>query len=468
MNEISHEIAMLALHECGSAAICDAEGRYIFLNKKWLKGTNYKAEEVLGKYIWDVLPNTKVRYVLDTHKPLLQQVLLMENGKRAFCDYHPLFQHGQFVGVFIETSFGGLDLALKFSEEVIALSKDLAETKEKLHRYASPSKYGIDNIIGHSKAVQILKMEILSAARTASSVLIEGETGVGKELVAHSIHSLSDRRKNSFVRVNCSAIPENLMESEFFGYEGGAFTGAQRGGKAGKFERASGGSLFLDEIGELPLHMQPKFLRALQEQEIERVGGNKVIPIDTRIIAATNIPLEDLVHKKTFREDLYYRLNVIRISVPPLRQRKEDIPLLVEDTINRLNLRLSLEITGVDDKVYEMLMNYEWPGNIRELQNTVESAMNRAYEGILGVEHFDFMKRRSVKAAEILVQKETDNFIPPLRALSPQEEYERIQKAIASCGGEKKKAAKLLGISRSTLYEKLKKYQNEDNPIDVP
>ena len=230
----------------------------------------------------------------------------------------------------------------------------MAETKEKLHRYTSLSKYGIDNIIGISEAVQGLKMEILSAARTSSSVLIEGETAVGKELVAHAIHSLSNRHAGSFVRVNCSAIPENLMESEFFGYESGAFTGAQKGGKAGKFERATGGSLFLDEIGELPLYMQPKFLRMLQEQEIERVGGSQLIPIDTRIIAATNVSLEELVQKRLFREDLYYRLNVVRIRVPPLRERKEDIPLLVEDVINRLNIRLGLEITGVDQEVYDM------------------------------------------------------------------------------------------------------------------
>lgn len=464
MNEISHDIAMLALNECGSAAICDAEGRYIFLNKKWLDGMDVKAEDILGRYIWDVLPDTKVRYVLETHKPLLQQVLLTgtaEKVRRTFCNYHPLFKDGEFIGVFVETSFNGLDLALKFSQEVIALSKDLAEAKEKLHRYTAAPKYDIDNIIGKSEAVQVLKMEIIAAARTASSVLIEGETGVGKELVAHSIHSLSDRRTGSFVRVNCSAIPENLMESEFFGYEGGAFTGAQKGGKAGKFERATGGSLFLDEIGELPLHMQPKFLRVLQEQEIERVGGSRVIPIDTRIIAATNVSLEDLVQRRTFRQDLYYRLNVIRIRVPPLRERKEDIPYLVKDVVSRLNARLSLEITDVDDAVYDMLLRYDWPGNIRELQNTVESAMNRAYEGVLMVDHFDFMKRSVVHPAILPFGQGPSEAFTSLRGLPPDREYEAIRAAIDACGGEKKRAAKLLGISRSTLYDKLKKYETK-------
>lgn len=249
------------------------------------------------------------------------------------------------------------------------------------------------------------------------------------------------------------------MESEFFGYEDGAFTGAKRGGNAGKFERASGGSLFLDEVNTLPFSMQPKFLRIIQEGEVERIGGSASIPVDTRIISATNKPLEDLVRAGDFRQDLYYRLNVVRIIIPPLRERKEDIPLLVDMFISQMNIRMGLDIQGIQPQALDFLMEYDWPGNVRELQNAVERAMNYAYEGILMPSHFRFIQTHT--------SIERPNFSAPYSPTHSfavsyydhhETEAERIQLALARCGGNKSAAAKSLGWARSTLYEKLKKY----------
>ena len=218
------------------------------------------------------------------------------------------------------------------------------------------ARYSLDNIVGTSSAILRLKEQILNAAKSTSTVLIYGETGAGKELIAHSIHAMSKRAAGNFVRVNCSAIPENLMESEFFGYAAGAFTGALKSGKIGRFQLADHGSMFLDEINLLPLTMQPKFLRTLQEHEIDPVGGTKSIPINVRVIAATNIPLEKLVDSGAFRSDLYYRLNVIRIVAPPLRDRKEDIPLLSSVLLERINLQLGTFVQRISPSAMEFLM----------------------------------------------------------------------------------------------------------------
>ena len=248
------------------------------------------------------------------------------------------------------------------------------------------------------------------------------------------------------------------MESEFFGYEEGSFTGAKKGGKIGKFEKASGGSLFLDEVNTLPLNMQPKFLRVLQEREVERIGSTQLKKIDTRIISAANTSLEALVQQGTFRQDLFYRLNVVCIQIPPLRERKEDIPLLVNIFISQLNVQLGLNILGITPSAMHMLMDYDWPGNIRELQNVIEQAMNYAYEGELLPSHFHLSPMHF--SSEPLFAPGTFEAQPSFHRLNPEDEWQQIQKAITYCNGNKKAAAKMLGISRSTLYEKLKKYSN--------
>lgn len=318
------------------------------------------------------------------------------------------------------------------------------------------ARYGLDNIIGESASVLRLKEQIVQAARSTSTVLIEGETGSGKELIAHSIHAMSARKAANFVRVNCSAIPAELMESEFFGYAAGAFTGAARKGRIGRFQLASGGSIFLDEVNLLTATMQPKFLRVLQEMEIDPVGGEKSIPIDVRVIAASNIPLETLVEAGQFRSDLYYRLNVIRIQAPTLRERKEDLPLLVDNFIHRLNYQLGMVIEGVAPGAMDLLMDYDWPGNVRELQNAVESAMNAADSPILRRRDFRQLEQRMQARRRRQLTGPGDFKLRPARQAF---ERELIRDALAAAGGNRVKAAALLDISRTVLYEKMEQYQ---------
>ena len=450
---------VLALESLGTVVITDAEGRYIYASPKRLQNENLKSEDLIGKYVRDINPDTLVNQVIQTRIPVTMHPMRAKAGtpdgsQKVFVSYYPLIKDDKCIGCFLYTSFYGLSSAMEFSHLVSELSQQLATAKKQLQTLkAAPTNYSTADIIGQSHAVSQLKLEIAMVARTASNVLIFGETGTGKELVAHSIHSMSNRFASPFVRVNCSAIPEHLMESEFFGYEEGAFTGAKKGGKPGKFERASGGSLFLDEINTLPISMQPKFLRVLQEGEVERVGGNTVIPVNTRVISATNAPLEELVLRKGFRQDLYYRLNVVQIKVPPLRERKEDIPLLVNTFISQLNVRLGLDIQDVHPMVLEMLMDYDWPGNIRELQNVVERAMNFAYEGTLSPAHFKFFsaKRPPIPSPSIQSIISAPAHIKDERSM--------IIETLQLCRGNKKAAAQQLGWARSTLYEKMRKYQ---------
>jgi len=272
--------------------------------------------------------------------------------------------------------------------KIKSLSAEIRQYKSELNRIRG-AKYSLDQIIGNSAKIKKMKEMIVKAAQTKSTVLIFGETGTGKELVAHAIHQQSRRNYQPFVRVNCAAIPGELLESELFGYEEGAFTGAKRGGKVGKFELANFGTLLLDEINQMPLYMQSKLLRVIQEKEIERLGGNRPIEIDVRRIFTTNQNLAELVQQNKFREDLYYRINVVSIDIPPLRERIEDIPMLVRFFIAKINKELGLSISGIDKKVLKLFMAYDWPGNIRELENAIERAANLALQGNLKLEHFE-------------------------------------------------------------------------------
>jgi transcriptional regulator with PAS, ATPase and Fis domain len=285
----------------------------------------------------------------------------------------------------------------------------------------------------------------MQVARGNSNVLISGESGTGKELFAHSIHNASLRRKEPFIKVNCSAIPAELAESELFGYEDGAFTGARRQGKPGKFELADGGTIFLDEIGDMPLLLQGKLLRVIQEKEVERVGGVKTRKVDARIIAATNRDLKRLVGEGTFREDLYFRINVIEFKIPPLRERKQDIQVLADHFIKKYNDRFTKRVKGITDEAVEALVRYDWPGNIRELENIIERMMNYIESGWIDLKDVPEEIRSPVMESTRTAQS---------LALADIEQ-EAIRAALDEARGNKSKAARLLGISRSKLYEKL-------------
>lgn len=316
---------------------------------------------------------------------------------------------------------------------------------EELYRL-NGTKYTFNHIIGKSDVMAELKRRALKAAESASTVLIYGECGTGKELLAQAIHNASDRQRKPFVTVNCAAIPLELAESEFFGYEGGAFTGARRHGKPGKFELADGGTIFLDEVGDMPLPLQGKLLRVIQEREVERVGGLRPREVDVRIIAATNKDLYRLVGEGKFRQDLFFRLKVLFLKVPPLRERVEDIPLLVYHFIDKYNRQLGRRIEGISDEAMEILKRHNWPGNVRELENMIETAVIFCKGRLIQVEDlaFEFAGDEGRKVGNKIALTEL--------------ERDAIFRALEITGGNKSKAAKLLGISRSTLYEKLNFY----------
>ena len=303
-----------------------------------------------------------------------------------------------------------------------------------------------------------LKDEALRATANSFPVLISGESGTGKELFAQSIHHSSARKVHPFVRINCTAIPKNLLESELFGYDKGAFTGARAGGKPGKFELAHRGSIFLDEIGDMPLEMQPKLLRVLEEKEFERVGGTKLIKSDFRLIAATNQNLEDMVKEGSFRSDLYYRLNVIPLNIPPLKNRPEDISLLTEKLLKRLAAEADVyEDIKLSKKAQKMLKEYHWPGNVRELSNVLERTLSRLDGRSIDVDDLPFY---------IVQTNENNKPVPAGSLKSVQKDVEKrtIEKTLANCGYNKAQAARKLGIHRTLLYKKLKKYHIPLNP----
>ena len=337
----------------------------------------------------------------------------------------------------------------------VAIFKDIQNVYNMVNKYTGMSAaYTFDDIIGESRSIVRLKAQAKSISDSPSTVLIQGESGTGKELIAQSIHNNSSRKNGSFVAINCGAIPKSLIESEFFGYEEGAFTGAKRGGHPGKFELANGGTLFLDEIGEMPLDMQVSLLRVLQEGCVTRLGGNKCTITDVRIIAATNKDLKKEIERGTFREDLYYRLSVIPIYVPPLREREGDVELLIRHFLKVKAVKLGRPIPKVQSDVYEKLIQYCWPGNIREMENCIENIVNM--DGSTSFE-FEFQEAVQLGAAP-----QERRLVYDMCSL---EEWEKraILTCVKKCNGNITRAAQILGVNRSTLHAKINKYQrNKD------
>ena len=339
--------------------------------------------------------------------------------------------------------------------EIRSLMKELDRARSIIRTLES--KYTFDDIIGDSNEMRISIEQAKLAANTPVTVLLRGESGTGKELFAHAIHSSSDRKYNKFIRVNCAAIAEHLLESELFGYEEGAFTGAKRGGKRGLFEEANHGSIFLDEIGELSSNTQAKLLRVLQESEIVRVGGTKSITIDVRVIAATNIHMEKAMLEGKFREDLYYRLNRMPIQIPPLRSHKQDIPAIADRLLVKLNQEYGRNVEGISEVALQRLGVYSWPGNVRELENIISRGMifMKPTESVLDDHHLPL---------SMMNQLEQESSHPLQEILPLVDQMDRMEKEILSSAlkmakGNKSKTAKQLGISLRTLYYKLEKYE---------
>lgn len=369
--------------------------------------------------------------------------------KKADSDFIPVVNQDQNVVGIIN-----LKSLLEYLPEVLA---DGGKSRTFTFDRHLSSKYTIDDIIGQSREILQLKEKIIAAAKTKSTVLILGETGTGKELVAHAIHRLSDRRHQPFVRMNCATIPENLLESELFGYEPGAFTGAIKGGHAGKFETADGGAIFLDEIGDMPQALQAKILRVLQEKEVEKIGSRAPVPVDVRVIAATHCNLLELVQTGKFRQDLYYRLHVIPVYVPPLRDRREDIVLLVDFFSAKFTAELGVERPRIERQLLTDMLDYDWPGNVRELANVLEAAISMS-GGIITREHW---QRPPFSGDLRPTERSEDGSL--LRFHADEAEREAIVSAIKQYRGNKIKISEALGISRSSLYNKLRKYNIDLN-----
>jgi two-component system response regulator AtoC len=318
-------------------------------------------------------------------------------------------------------------------------------------------------IIGTSDAVTGIVSLIRRIAALDTTVLVTGPSGTGKELVADTLHALSPRAGGPLVKVNCAAIPENLLESELFGHERGAFTGAV-GAKAGRFEQASGGTLFLDEIGDMPLSIQPKILRAVEQKQIERLGGTRTLDVDVRIVAATNQDLQKLVEERAFREDLYYRLNVASIHLPPLKARKEDIPLLAEHFLERIGARLGMRLTGISPEAMEELLACDWPGNVRQFANTIERAAIVSEAGVLTREAVQRAFQKDLHLLPVSLPSETATLKETLNEV----EKGLILSALKRGKGRQTEAARLLGISAKNLWNKLQKHGIDTSLIKVP
>ena len=339
----------------------------------------------------------------------------------------------------------------------IFIFNEIKEIKSEIYDLTNvASEINLNQILGEAPAMRQLKRQIAKIAESKSTVLITGESGTGKELIARAIYAESDRHSKPFVAINCGAIPDTLLESELFGYVKGAFTGADPRGKIGKFELANKGVIFLDEIADMPLYLQVKLLRVLQERKITRIGSNQVIGIDVRIIAATNKNLAALIKENKFREDLYYRLNVIPIDVPPLRERKEDIRIIVGHLIKKYEKLFNKTISGIDPAALNELLAYSWPGNIRELENTIEFMINMVEEG--GALTRDTLPQSILEQRSDFHEPEADGKVIPLAVV----EKELIANALKMYGNTtegKKRAAAELGIGIATLYRKLEKHK---------
>ncbi|WP_104372386.1 sigma-54 interaction domain-containing protein [Desulfocucumis palustris] len=402
----------------------------------------------------------RLESVLDTGSQDIGQIELLA-GRSILVDYIPIMEGESVSGALAKVTFYSPDGSHEKEEGTSPRGKKKA-------RQAGPGiLYTVDSITGSSPQMLDLKETLLKISPRISNVLISGESGTGKELFAHAVHAASLRRSGPFIKINCAAIPENLLESEFFGYEDGAFTGGKKGGQLGKLELAHGGTVFLDEIGELPFSLQAKLLRFIQEKEIQKLGGREVSIADVRVVVATNVNLEHLVKYKKFREDLYYRLNVVNLTIPPLRERKEDIPELVDKFVDKFNKMFGFKVTGVAKDVMLALQKYSWPGNVRELENVIERSFNVMDGNKIMLQHLP-------SNVSCLPDKKTglnksdnasgSNFAAALMAghsleeIMDQTEKLIILQALMICQGNKARTSQLLNISRPGLYKKLIKY----------
>ncbi|MFM1653618.1 sigma 54-interacting transcriptional regulator [Brevibacillus sp. B_LB10_24] len=430
--------------------MCDREGRITMINQTYCDFLGTTIEEAIGKHITEVIENTRMHLVIQTGKPELGHLMRLRN-RDIIVSRMPLREGEEIVGGLGKVLFSDLRELRGLVERYNIMERKLDYYRQELKRVMG-AKYSFNSIFSDhpllAEAIELAK----KVAKTRSSILILGESGTGKELFAHAIHEASPRGEGPFIRVNCAAIPKDLIEAELFGYEEGAFTGAKKGGKPGKIELAHGGTLFLDEVGDMPLDMQVKLLRVLQEREVERVGATKPINVDIRVIAATHRPLERLIAEGRFRQDLYYRLNVFTISIPPLRVQGHAILSLAHHLIRKLNQELCTAVKDLGPRVEEIFLSHSWPGNVREMHNVLERALQMADSGTLQADHLPpYLQDR-----QVILKGEAVTL--DLEAELSKTEKRVLELALEKCQGNKVKASQVLGIHRASLYRKLEKH----------
>lgn len=433
-------------------SVVDSRGYGMMINPAYTRLTGLTPEDIIGKPAdVDISEGESMHMlVLKTQKPVRGVHMKVGPKKKdVVVNVAPVIVDGHLKG-----SVGVIHDTTEF--------KKLAAELEKAKRIIRTleAKYTFDDIIGMSEAMLLAVEQARKSALTPATVLLRGESGTGKELFAHAIHNESNRKYSQFIRVNCAAISDQLLESELFGYEEGAFTGARKGGKRGLFEEASGGTIFLDEIGEMSINTQAKLLRVLQEKEIIRVGGTKAIPVDVRIIAATHVNLEKAIQQGCFREDLYYRLNMMPIIIPPLRYRKQDIHALSLHLIRKYNQEYGRAVLELNPEALIKLQNYHWPGNVRELENVLgRSIINMRFsESTILAHHLPDLLPSQARTDEGIPTTSWEGHSEKLSDVIHRVEKETIQRVFLETGNNKTETAKRLGLSVRNLYYKLEKY----------
>jgi len=438
------------------AIVTDADGYITHFNKPYGEFLGVNPAEQIGRHCTEAVENSRMHLVAQTGIPEINQSHRIM-GQNMVVQRIPIKKDNCVIAVFGQVMFKDIKDVRRLAAELSLLESKVKLYEAELINLRS-TRYTFDSIIGKSQAIQSLKQEALKAAANQYPVLISGESGTGKELFAQAIHHASARKLYPFVRINCAAIPRDLLESELFGYEAGAFTGAKSEGKPGKFELAHQGSVFLDEVGDLPLEMQPKLLRAIEDNEFERVGGNRIIRSNFRVIAATNQNLEKMMADGRFRKDLFYRLNVIPLHITPLRQRKTDIVAVAEYLLRQLALEGNIPQVRLDEQARQALLNYEWQGNVRELSNVLERTMALLEGDTIRLENLPFYLHRAGRL-EVPANRTC------LKDVQARTEKDAICAALTETNNNKAQAAKILGIHRTLLYKKMKKYRI---PLDLP
>jgi len=453
LKEIEAQLKAIIDSTNDAISVADENGIVRMVNKAYTKITGYSPEDVIGKPATiDIAEGESIHMLIaKLRQPIYNAKLKVGPAKKeVIVNATPLFVKGRFKG----------SVAVVHDvSEIFRLTAELEEVKRLIRHMRA--QYTFDDIIGDSRVIQIAKEQAKKVAQTPATVLLRGESGTGKELFAHAIHNSSPRKNKPFVSVNCAAIPESILESELFGYEEGSFTGALQGGKKGLVEEADSGTLFLDEVGKLPLSLQPKLLRFIESKEFVPIGGRNVKKVDVRIIAATNMELEKMVRSGAFLPDLYFRLNVFPIYLPPLKERKEDIPKIAMHIVKKLNQQYGRMVEGISPGVIKYITSRDWPGNVRELENFFGRVMIS-----MGPEERFIEIKHLPEDSGIRTEKEESEILPlgerTLKDLV--EEYERkiILTALKQVNGDKSEAAKLLDISIRTLYYKMERYNIED------